>query len=167
MALLNILQFPDKRLALKAAPVEKNSSEVQKIIDDMFDTMHEVSGVGLAATQVNIQQRITVIDLSSDKSTPLCLINPEIITKEGSIDWEEGCLSFPGVYAKIARAAQITVNFLDRDWQPQTIEADDLLSVCIQHEIDHLDGITFYDHLSPLKQKMLRKKLEKYRESLL
>ena len=164
MALLNILQFPDKRLKLKAEPVKSVDADIQKIIKDMFETMYEAQGVGLAATQVNIQKRIVVMDVSRDESSPVALVNPVITASEGSITWEEGCLSFPGVYAKVKRHDKITVEYLNEEGEKQTLTGSDLLGVCIQHEIDHLDGITFYDHLSPLKKKMMEKKLAKIRE---
>jgi len=167
VALLNILQFPDKRLKAIASPVEHFNEELQQIIADMFETMYEAQGVGLAATQVNIQQRIIVIDTSRDRSNPLCLINPEITHQEGTLEWEEGCLSFPGVYAKVKRFAKIGINYNDQNGTQQSLEAEQLFSVCIQHEIDHLNGITFYDHLSALKQQMLKKKLKKIREKSL
>lgn len=167
MALLNILQFPDPRLKLVAEPVANITDETRKIVADMFETMYEAQGVGLAAIQVNIQQRIIAIDVSEDKTTKLCLINPIITKTEGQVIWEEGCLSFPGVYAKVKRAEKIEVEFLDENANKHKIAADGLLAVCIQHEIDHLDGITFYDHLSKIKQNMLQKKLKKIRDKQL
>jgi len=167
MALLPVLRFPDPRLKLIAEPVEVFGDELTKICADMLETMYEADGVGLAATQVNIQQRIIVLDISQDKSQILCLINPKIIQSTGDLIWEEGCLSFPGVYANVKRKAKITVEYYSVKGEPQTIAAEDLTAVCLQHEIDHLDGITFYDHLSPLKQQMLRKKLSKQRDSVL
>src|SRR5437762_632896 len=149
MPLLNILQFPDPRLKLKAEAVLNIDSEISALIDNMFETMYEAIGVGLAATQVNVQKRIIVIDTSENHTQPLCLINPKIINRHGSIDWEEGCLSFPGVYAQVQRSKEIEVSYMDQHWKPQQLKADGLLCVCIQHELDHLEGITFYDHLSP------------------
>lgn len=167
MALLNILQFPDPRLKLTAESVTDFSTELPRLIDDMFETMYEAVGVGLAATQVNIQQRIIVIDVSEHHKEPLCLINPTIVSKEGTTVWEEGCLSFPGVYAQIQRAKTITLSYRDPQNTLHTLEADGLLGICIQHELDHLNGITFFDHLSPLKQSMMRKKLSKIRKKTL
>ena len=167
MALLPILQFPDPRLKLVAKQVDSFDAEIEKICSDMLETMYETQGVGLAATQVNIQQRILVIDISEDQSQPLCIINPKLINAQGEIIWEEGCLSFPGVFAKVKRSAQITIEFYNVKGEPQTLHAEELMAVCIQHEIDHLNGITFYDHISPLKQKMLRKKLDKMRDKAL
>ena len=165
MSLLNILQFPDKRLTLKADPVAPEDIQtIQPIVKDMFETMYEAQGVGLAAIQVNIQKRIIVMDVSRDQSQPLAIINPEIIETEGTMNWEEGCLSFPGVYAKVKRHKIIRFTYLDESGNTQEQKADGLFSVCVQHELDHLDGITFYDHLSPLKQQLLKKKLQKVRD---
>ena len=163
MTLLHVLQYPDPLLRNKALPVKEVNGEVRKIIDDMFETMYEQSGVGLAAIQVNIKQQIIVIDLSETKDQPLCIINPEIIHREG-IQYEfEGCLSFPGVFDKVERAHKIRVKALNQEGQTVEIDAEDLLSICIQHEMDHLQGILFVDHLSRLKQERARKKLEKMR----
>lgn len=168
MPLLNILQFPDPRLKLKANPVTDITPAIQATVSDMFETLYEVEGsVGLAAIQVNIQLSIIVIDVSQNRTQPLCLINPKIISQQGTCMWEEGCLSFPGVYAKIERAKEITVSYFDQHNKAQELQATDLLGVCIQHEIDHLNGITFYDHLSPLKQQMMKKRLEKLRKRAL
>ncbi|RMG56781.1 MAG: peptide deformylase [Gammaproteobacteria bacterium] len=161
MALLQILHFPDPRLRLKAEPVEQVDDEIRQIVDDMFETMYAAPGIGLAATQVNIQKRIIVIDVSEDKSQPICLINPEIIERDGEEEMEEGCLSVPGFYEKVQRARHVRVRALDREGQPFEIEDDGLLAVCIQHEIDHLDGKLFVDYLSNLKRERIRKKLEK------
>ena len=161
MALLQILHFPDPRLRLKAEPVETVDDEIRRIVDDMFETMYAAPGIGLAATQVNIQKRIIVIDVSEDKDQPLCLINPEILERDGEEEMEEGCLSVPGFYEKVQRARHVKVRALDRDGQPFEIEDDGLLAVCIQHEIDHLDGKLFVDYLSGLKRERIRKKLEK------
>lgn len=161
MALLNILQFPDQRLKKTAELVDTFDHDIFRLVDDMLETMYEASGVGLAAIQVNVPKQVIVIDVSEERNKPLCLINPEIISSEGTVDWEEGCLSFPGVFAKIKRAKEIEVSYYDRLGIIRNIKADGLLSVCIQHEMEHLKGITFFDHLSPLKQSMMRKKLEK------
>jgi len=167
MALLPILRFPDPKLKLVAEPVNGFDDKLLKICADMLETMYESDGVGLAATQVNIQQRIIVLDISEDKSKAQCLINPKIASAEGEIIWEEGCLSFPGVYANVKRHAKVTVEFYNVKGEQEAIQAEGLTAVCLQHEIDHLDGITFYDHLSSLKQQMLRKKLLKQRDSVL
>lgn len=168
MALLNILQFPDPRLKKVAMPVDIFDDSLVTLIANMFETMYEAQGVGLAATQVNIQKRVIVIDVSTDSKQPLALINPEFISKEGPLEWEEGCLSFPGVYAKIKRHKDVEIKYRDYHGKLQTLTANGgLLSACIQHEIDHLDGITFFDHLSPLKKELLQKKLEKNRKRAL
>ena len=161
MSILTILEFPDERLRKKAVAVKKVDAGVRKFVDDMFETMYEAKGVGLAATQVNVQQRIIVMDVSEDKKSPLCLINPEIIQKEGVEETEEGCLSVPGFYEKVKRAANITVRALDKDGKSFEFEADDLLAVCVQHEIDHLEGKLFVDYISPLKRQRIKKKLDK------
>lgn len=163
MSLLNILHFPDPLLRQKAAPVARVDDETRRIIDDMFETMYQAPGIGLAAVQVNILQRIVVIDVSEEKDQPLCLINPELLAAEGTEKTEEGCLSVPGIYEPVERAERIRVRALDREGQPFELEADGLLAVCIQHEIDHLDGKLFVDHLSALKRNRIRKKLEKQR----
>ena len=161
MALLEILHFPDPRLRNKAMPVDQVDDAIRQIVDDMFETMYHAPGIGLAATQVNIAQRIIVIDISKDKSEPLCLINPEILSRSGEEEMEEGCLSVPGYYETVRRAEKVKIGALGRDGQAFELEADDLLAVCIQHEIDHLDGKLFVDYLSPLKRQRIKKKLEK------
>jgi len=161
MTTLNILHFPDPRLREIAQPVEHVDDGVRQIIDDMFETMYAAPGIGLAATQVNVAKRIIVIDVSEEKNQPLCLINPEILSLDGIEEMEEGCLSVPGVYERVQRADRVRVSALDRDGQKVEIEADGLLAVCIQHEIDHLDGKLFVDYLSQLKRTRIRKKLEK------
>lgn len=167
MALLPILRFPDPKLKLVAKPVEVFGEEITKIYNDMLETMYGSDGIGLAATQANIQQRILVMDISEDKSAPMCFINPEIYSTSEDIISEEGCLSFPGVYANVKRKAKIILDFYNLEGEKQSLTTDGLAAICLQHEIDHLNGITFYDHLSPLKQRMLRKKLEKqYDKSL-
>jgi peptide deformylase len=164
MALLPVLQFPDERLRTKAQIVPVVDDEVRTIVANMFETMYEQNGVGLAATQVNIHQRIIVIDITEDKTQPLCVINPEIISREG-IQFEfEGCLSFPGVFDKVERAAKIRLKALDREGKEFEMDAEGILAVCIQHEMDHLQGILFVDHLSRLKQERARKKLKKIRQ---
>lgn len=161
MAILNILHFPDPRLRNKAQPVEIVDDTVRRLVDDMFETMYQAPGIGLAATQVNEAKRVVVIDVSEDKDQPLCFINPEILMQEGIEEMEEGCLSVPGFYEKVQRADRVRVRALNRDGETFEMEVDGLLAVCIQHEIDHLDGKLFVDYLSSLKRQRIRKKLEK------
>jgi len=162
MTILTVLNFPDNRLRTKAIDVAEVNDEIRTIVDDMFDTMYEENGVGLAATQINVHQRIVVIDVSEDKKEPLVLINPEIIIKsEETLINEEGCLSVPGCYAKVDRHAQVTVKALDKNGNEFTLDGDELLSICIQHELDHLQGILFVDYLSPLKRQRIKAKFEK------
>lgn len=161
MALLNILRFPDARLRTKAKPVTEVTDETRQFLDDMLETMYDAPGIGLASTQVNVHKQIVVVDVSEDKDEPYCLINPVITHKEGEEICEEGCLSVPEFYAEVERAEKITVVALDRDGKEFKLEADGMLAVCIQHELDHLKGKLFVDYLSPLKQKRLRKKFEK------
>lgn len=161
MALLEILHFPDPRLRKKARPVDEIDDRVRQTVTDMFETMYDARGVGLAATQVNVQRQIIVIDVSEDKDTPLCLINPKIIAGEGEKEAREGCLSVLGVFDNVTRAEKITVEALDQNGELVTHEAEDLFSVCIQHEIDHLEGKLFIDHLSPLKRQRIKKKMLK------
>lgn len=162
MTILAVLRFPDPRLRTKAQPVTAFTDATATIIDDMLATMYEEKGVGLAATQVDIHQRIVVMDTSEDGNQPMILINPEIIasSEETSIN-EEGCLSVPGTYAKVDRHDACTVKALDRQGKEFTLSATGLQSICIQHEIDHLNGILFVDYLSPLKRQRIQKKLEK------
>lgn len=161
MAILDILHFPDPRLRNKAKPVALVDDSIRRLIDDMLETMYQAPGIGLAATQVNVAKRVVVIDLSEEKDQPLCLINPEILEKDGEEQKEEGCLSVPGVYETVKRANHIRLRALGRDGIPFEMEADDLLAVCIQHELDHLEGKLFVDYLSSLKRQRIRKKLEK------
>lgn len=161
MSVLNILEFPDKRLRTKAQPVETVDDSIRTLVDDMLETMYEAKGVGLAATQVNMHKRIIVIDVSEEKNEPLSLINPEVIEKDGVEESEEGCLSVPGFYEKVSRAEHIKVKALNKDGESFELEAKDLLAVCIQHEMDHLEGKLFVDYLSPLKRKRIQSKLEK------
>jgi peptide deformylase len=163
MAKLKILEFPDPRLRKKAAPVEVVDDALRTLIGDMFETMYDAPGIGLAATQVDVHQRLLVTDVSSDKSEPHVLINPEIIEKDGVTATDEGCLSVPGYYESVERAEHIRVRFLDRNGEAVEMEAEGLLAVCIQHEIDHLDGKLFVDYLSEAKRQRIRKKLEKER----
>ena len=159
--ILNILKYPDKRLRTTAKPVVSVDETIKQQVKDMFETMYEAPGIGLAATQVNFHQRIIVIDISDQCNEPICLINPEIIEKLGEIQWEEGCLSVPDYYENIIRANDIKVQALNQHGETFELEASEMLSVCIQHEIDHLNGILFIDHLSKLKQKRLKKKTAK------
>ena len=161
MAILDILEFPDNRLRKIARPVETVDASIRKIVSDMFETMYDAPGIGLAATQVNLQKRIVVIDISEEKNTPFCMINPEIINLEGTEESEEGCLSVPGFFETVTRAERVKINALDRDGNAFELEIDGLLSVCIQHEIDHLEGKLFVDYLSSLKRQLIRKKLVK------
>ena len=161
MAVLEILHFPDPRLRKRASPVGQVDESVRRTVDDMFETMYSAPGIGLAATQVNIQRRIIVIDVSPEKDHPLCLINPEIIETQGEEEMEEGCLSVPGFYEPVRRAAQVRVRALNRSGEPFELDADGLLAVCIQHEIDHLQGKLFVDYLSTLKRQRIRSKLVK------
>ena len=161
MTTLDILHFPDPRLRNVAQPVARVDDAIRKLVDDMFETMYAAPGIGLAATQVNVDKRVIVIDVSEEKDQPLCLINPEILVRDGIEEMEEGCLSVPGVFELVERADHIRIQTLDRDGERIEMEASDLLAVCIQHEIDHLDGKLFVDYLSPLKRARIRKKLEK------
>lgn len=161
LSILTILEFPDERLRKKAVDVKTVDRNIKKLVDDMLETMYSAKGIGLAATQVNVHQRIVVIDISEDKNTPLCLINPEIIEKEGTEESEEGCLSVPGFFEKVKRAEKIKVKALDKEGNSFEFEADDLLAVCIQHELDHLEGKLFVDYISSLKRERIKKKLDK------
>lgn len=162
MAKLTILEFPDPRLRTVAAPVKAVDDDVRRLIDDMFETMYEAPGVGLAATQVDVHQQIIVIDVSEEKNQPLVFINPEIdVLGDDQREYDEGCLSVPGFYETVSRPARVRVRALDREGQPFELEPDDLLAVCIQHEVDHLRGKLYVDYLSPLKRNRIRHKLEK------
>ena len=163
MAILNILHFPDPRLRTRAVPVTVVDEQVRRLADDMLETMYDAPGIGLAATQVNVHQRVVVIDVSEEKNQPLVLINPEILVKEGMEEMDEGCLSVPGVYETVERAEKVRIRALNRDGESFELDADGLLAVCIQHEIDHLDGKLFVDYLSSLKRERIKKKLEKQR----
>ncbi|MGB5257665.1 MAG: peptide deformylase [Woeseiaceae bacterium] len=163
MAKLKILEFPDPRLRTKAAPVEVVDDALRALIDDMFETMYAAPGIGLAATQVDVHRRLLVADVSSDGSAPHVLINPQILEKDGVQSSDEGCLSVPGYYEEVERAEHIRVRFLDRQGVTQEMEAAGLLAVCIQHEMDHLDGKLFVDYLSEAKRQRIRKKLIKER----
>jgi peptide deformylase len=163
MAILNILEYPDERLRVRAKPVETVDDTIRRLIDDMLETMYVAPGVGLAAPQVNVARQLIVMDISEEKNAPLVFINPEILARDGEEESEEGCLSLPGIFEKVRRAATVTVRALDRDGKLFEMESDKLLAVCIQHEMDHLDGKLFVDHLSSLKRQRARKKLEKAR----
>lgn len=161
MAILTILHFPDPRLRTVARPVEQVDDSVRQLLDDMLETMYAAPGIGLAATQVNVDKRIVVIDISEERNQPLYLINPEILEHDGVEEMEEGCLSVPGVYELVQRADRVKIRALGRDGEPFELATEGLLAVCIQHEIDHLEGKLFVDYLSQLKRTRIRKKLEK------
>jgi peptide deformylase len=161
MAKLEVLHFPDPRLRKKALPIKVIDNEIKTIAEDMLETMYEETGIGLAATQVNIQKRIIVIDVSEDRNEPRIMINPNVISSDGIEQMQEGCLSVPGYYDDVERAERIKYSFLTTTEEIVEEEADGLLSVCIQHEIDHLNGKLFIDYLSPLKRQRLLKKIDK------
>jgi peptide deformylase len=161
MALLDILEFPDARLRTVARSVTEVNNRIVTLCDDMFETMYAAPGIGLAASQVNVHQRLLVVDVSEDKSEPLVFINPEIVESDGEIETDEGCLSIPGFYEPVIRFEKIQVKALDRQGEVFVIDADDLLAVCIQHEMDHLEGKLFVDYISTTKRQMIRKKLLK------
>ena len=161
MALLDILHYPDPRLRTVAKPIDEVTEATRRLIDDMFETMYAAPGIGLAAIQVNVPQRVVVIDVSDNGDEPLALVNPEILEKDGIETMQEGCLSVPGFYENVQRAERIRFRYLDREGKAVEREADGLLAVCVQHEIDHLDGKLFVDYLSDLKRGRIRKKLEK------
>ncbi|MEG3755824.1 peptide deformylase [Psychromonas arctica] len=161
MALLEVLHFPDDRLRTVAKPVEEITPEIKQFAADMIETMYDEDGVGLAATQVNVHQRIVVIDVSAERNQPLVLINPTILESDGVEISEEGCLSVPETNAEVQRAEFVTLEYQDLDGEKQVVKADGLFAVCIQHELDHLKGKLFIDYLSPFKQKRVKAKLEK------
>jgi peptide deformylase len=161
MAILNILHYPDPRLRTKAQPIKAVDEAIRRQIQDMFETMYAAPGIGLAATQVDFHQRLIVLDISEDKTQPLVLINPEILTQQGEQQYDEGCLSVPGFYEPVDRAATIRVRALDKDGRQFELDADGLLAVCIQHEMDHLEGKLFVDYLTEMKRQRIRKKLIK------
>jgi len=163
MAILTILEFPDPRLRKRASPLASLDDELRSLIDDMFETMYTAPGIGLAATQVDVHKRLLVADISSEKNDPHVLINPEILEQDGAAVTEEGCLSVPGYFEEVERAEQIRVRYLDRDGKQVEREVEGLLGVCIQHEIDHLNGKLFVDYLSEAKRQRIRKRLEKDR----
>ncbi|OHV07772.1 peptide deformylase [Kushneria phosphatilytica] len=162
MALLDILEYPDERLRTRAAPVEQVDDEVRRLVDDMFETMYDAPGIGLAATQVDVHRRIVVMDVSEQKNQPMVLINPEWEALDDErAPLQEGCLSIPDYYAEVPRALRVRLRALDRNGQPWETDADGLLAHCIQHECDHLDGVLFVDYLSPLKRERVKKKMQK------
>lgn len=161
MARLQILHFPDERLRIKAQPVEEINADTQRIVDDMLETMYAEDGIGLAATQVDIHQRIIVIDVSENHDQPLVLINPELLEKSGETGIEEGCLSIPEYRAWVPRSEQVKIRALDRSGQAFELTANGLLAICMQHEMDHLIGVLFVDYLSPLKRQRIKQKLQK------
>ena len=166
MAILDILEFPDPRLRTVAQPVEQVDDSIRKLVDNMFETMYEANGIGLAATQVDVHKQVIVIDLSEENTEPLVLINPQItIVDETLHDYQEGCLSVPGYYEDVSRPQAISVTALDRDGKQFTINPEGLLAVCIQHECDHLQGKLFVDYLSALKRNRIKQKLQKERRS--
>jgi peptide deformylase len=161
MAVRTVLTFPDERLRTVAAPVAEIDDDIRTLVDDMFDTMKDEKGIGLAATQINVHKRVVVMDVSEEQDDPKVFINPEIIAKEGSTISEEGCLSVPNNYAKVDRAEKITVKALNKEGESFELDAEGLLAICIQHELDHLQGKLFVDYLSPLKRNRIKTKLEK------
>ena len=164
MAIRSILEFPDPRLRTRAQPVARFDADLHRVIDDMLETMYAAPGIGLAATQVDVHLRLVVIDVSADRTDPLVLINPEILSREGEIATEEGCLSVPGYFDEVKRASRIRVRAQDRDGNFFERDCEDILAVCVQHEMDHIDGKLFVDYLSNLKRERVRKKLEKERK---
>jgi peptide deformylase len=164
MALRTILEFPDPRLRTRAQPVTRFDAQLATLIDDMLETMYAAPGIGLAATQVDVHQRVIVIDISKEHNDPLVVVNPEILAREGEASTEEGCLSVPGIFDDVQRAARIRLRACDRSGTPFERDFDDILAVCIQHEMDHLEGKLFVDYLSDLKRERIRKKLGKERK---
>ena len=165
MAILNILHFPDDRLRTKAKPVSEVTEKHRTLISNMLETMYDAPGIGLAATQVNVHERILVIDISEEKNDPIALINPEILEKDGDQEFDEGCLSVPGIYETVHRAEKVRIKALNKEGENIEMTAEGLLAICIQHEIDHLDGKLFVDYLSQLKKQRIRKKLEKQQKN--
>ncbi|MGH8158855.1 MAG: peptide deformylase [Rhodanobacter sp.] len=164
MSVLSIIEFPDPRLRTRAVPVQVFDARLKQFVADLFETMYDANGVGLAATQVDVHQRVLVADMSDDRKHPLALINAQILEKDGSQVYQEGCLSFPGLYADVTRALSMKVKAQDVDGKEIIVEAEGPLAVCIQHELDHLDGKVFVDYLSPLKRALLLKRLDKQRK---
>jgi peptide deformylase len=167
MAILPILQYPDERLHTVAAPVRRVDDEIRSLVKNMAETMYAAPGIGLAATQVNVHRRVIVIDISDARDQLCVLINPEIIAAAGEAECEEGCLSVPGVFEKVTRAERVSVRALDATGNTRTIEAEGLLAVCIQHEMDHLEGKVFVEYLSRLKQERIRSKLKKHQKQVM
>ncbi len=167
MATLTVLHYPDPRLRIKAARIDRVDDEIRNLARDMIETMYAAPGIGLAATQVNVPKRILVTDVSEKRDQPLCLINPRILEQQGVVEMEEGCLSVPGVFEVVQRAERVSVKAIGLDGALFTLEAEGLLAVCIQHEMDHLDGKLFVDYLSLLKRNRIRKKLEKQQRQVL
>jgi peptide deformylase len=167
MAFRTILEFPDPRLRTRAQPVTRFDAALGTLVDDLIETMYAAPGIGLAATQVDVHQRVIVIDVSAEHNQPLVLINPQMLAREGEASTEEGCLSVPGIFDEVKRAAKIRLRAQDRSGAPFEADYDDILAVCIQHEIDHLDGKLFVDYLSDLKRERIRKKLDKERRERL
>lgn len=163
MSVLTIIEFPDPRLRTVAQPVAVFDETLKTFVEDMLETMYSANGVGLAATQVNVHERVLVADMSDERNQPLTLINPQILEKDGAQVYQEGCLSFPGIYADVTRALSVKVRAQDVTGKEIVVEAEGPLAVCIQHEMDHLAGKVFVDHLSPLKRGMLLKRMEKQR----
>ena len=161
MAILDILHYPDQRLRTKAQPVAVVDQRIRDLISDMFETMYAAPGIGLAATQVDVHERVIVLDVSEDRANPVSLVNPELLMEDGVEEMEEGCLSVPGVYELVSRAERIRVRGLDADGNPVELDADGMFAVCIQHEMDHLEGKLFVDYLSQLKRGRIRKRIEK------
>ena len=161
MALLPILTHPNERLHIVAKPVAEVDDRIRTLVANMIETMYAAKGIGLAATQVDVHERVVVIDLSEERNSPLALINPVITHKNGETTYEEGCLSVPGIYDEVTRAETVTVEYLDTDGKPQKLDADGLLAICIQHELDHLLGKLFVEYLSPLKQQRIKTKMKK------
>jgi len=164
MAKMEILEFPDPRLRTVAQPVTRFDAELHQLADNMVETMYDAQGIGLAASQVDVRLRLLVLDVSEDRDAPRVYVNPEIIAREGSEVFEEGCLSVPGIYAEVTRSEKVTVSAQDIEGKPFAEELTGLHAICLQHEIDHLDGKLFVDYLSPLKRRMVAKKLEKQRK---
>ena len=164
MAIRTILEFPDQRLRTRARPVTTFDAELSKLVDDMFETMYAAPGIGLAASQVDVHQRVLVIDISDNRDQPRVFINPEILSREGEAETEEGCLSVPGIFDGVKRAATVRVRWQDRTGKVFEDTFRDMMAVCIQHEMDHLEGKLFVDYLSDLKRQRIRKKLEKERK---
>lgn len=162
MSLLDILYFPDAQLRRTAEAVSNVDGQVVKLVDQMLETMYEAPGIGLAATQVNVHQRVVVIDVSENNDTPLTFINPQILHSDGQAEMQEGCLSIPGVYENVKRPSDVRIAAINREGDPFEMDADGLLAVCIQHEVDHLNGKLFVDYLSPLKRNRIRKRMEKW-----